>query len=450
MSPQSGSGTMTAGGTGIGVGASRAQPIPWTLLSLPRYAKIMGLPPMRFFRGMTPGISPVLFPNTGCEDLWYKYNWQNNKKVIWYKLATTIASVEQELANLLGWWPAPMFIAEEAHPYPSPYYPEFVGNGRNVKGYLKSIDLKYGKIIAVGRRATSLIGVASTATGSLAYTDEDSDGFYETATIRLATTLTNPNEIKVYYSNTNALPDWEIRSPRSVTISGGFVQVVFDAWQLIDPDLYEDYPNSDGKLSAIDISTTGNYVRTVDVYREYVDSTSPAVQFMWETSSCQLCSGAGCEACSPTTQDGCMIIRDALAGTVAPMPASYDSSSGQWVAGTWENGYEPDSLRVWYYAGERDQRYLRGITNDPLSDFWARIIAYITTASLERPLCGCTNISALSDKLREEYLLTTPGHNFFVTQEVQNCPLGTKWGEVYAWLQIKHAVKDKRLSYALV
>lgn len=448
MSPTSGSGTMTPGAGGIGVGASIAQPIPWTLLSLPRFAKIMGIPPMRFFRGSAPSIDPMPFPMLGCDDIWYKYDWQDGDKVSWMQVATTILSVEQELANLIGYYPAPMFVEEEYHKYPNPFYPEYKGWGIDVKGFLKAVDLKYGKVISQGRRNVALIGTATTGAGSLSYTDEDGDGFFETATIQLATTLTDRNEIKVYYTGRDGEPDWEIRTPRSVVITGGFARIVFDAWQLIDPDLYEDYPTADG-MSAIDISTVANYVTSVDVYREYSDTTQSSVEFYWETS-CELCGGAGCTACALSTQDGCFHMRDADVGLVAPTPATYDSTNAQWTISAWENSREPDALKIWYYAGAYDQRYVKGYTNEPLSDFWARIIAYVTVARLERPLCGCTNISALADKLREEYLLSTSGHSFFVTREIQDCPLGTKWGEVWAWRQIKHSVKDKRLSFALV
>jgi len=64
----------------VGAGQSIAYPIPWTILSLPRFARIMGLPPMRFFRGMTPGIDPMLFADSGCDDLWFKYDWQDSIK----------------------------------------------------------------------------------------------------------------------------------------------------------------------------------------------------------------------------------------------------------------------------------------------------------------------------------------------------------------------------------
>lgn len=445
MSPTTGSGTLTplTGGRGV---SSNLEPIPWTILSLPRFARIMGLPPMRFYRGMTPSISPMLFSSGGCDDMWFKYDWQDGDKVSWMQLAQTILTVEQELASIIGYWAGPMFTVEEEHKYPDPLYPEYKGYGLNTLGYMKSIDLNYGKVISAGRRAVTLIATATTAGASLAYTDEDGDGYAETATITVATALTNENEIKVYYTGTGGEPDYEIRSPRRIVISGGFAVLTFYSWQFIDPELFEDFPNENG-LAAIDISTTGNYVTSVDVYREYVDNSQAPAEFYWE-SSCELCGGSGCEACDLSEQDGCFHVRNADQGIVALQPATY--GSGQWTLAEWQENREPDRVKVWYYSGNQDQRYLRGYTHEPLSDFWARIIAYVTTARLERPLCGCSNIAAMSNKLQEEYLLSTSGHSFFVTRDIQECPLGTKWGEVWAWRQIKHAVKDKRLSFAVI
>ncbi len=79
-------------------------------------------------------------------------------------------------------------------------------------------------------------------------------------------------------------------------------------------------------MSAIDISTVANYVTSVDVYREYTDFTQASTEFYWETS-CELCGGAGCSACSLSTQDGCFHVR-AVPKTrdLAPLAKRIESS----------------------------------------------------------------------------------------------------------------------------
>jgi hypothetical protein len=120
-----------------------------------------------------------------------------------------------------------------------------------------------------------LVGAATVAGGTLVYSDDDGDTFFETATITLPTALTNACELKVYISDTNADPGWEIRRPQSKTITGGNFVGVFDSWLFVDPDLQSEYPTTPGGtgFTAIDISTTANFVTEVDVYREFNDST---------------------------------------------------------------------------------------------------------------------------------------------------------------------------------
>ena len=72
------------------------------------------------------------------------------------------------------------------------------------------------------------------------------------------------------------------------------------------------------------------------------------------------------------------------------------------------------------------------------------------TARLERPICGCTNIQAVAEKLRFDLAVTSGDVRSFLTADVINNPFGTHAGEVMAWKRIKHMVKDKNQSYALV
>lgn len=451
MSPSFGGTTGTPITGGAGSGAISAQPLPYTLLSLTRFAKVMGITPLHFARGYAhvPENNHV-FPDTGCSSMWFKYDWQAYDQVSWMQLAQEIQTVERQIAEIIGYWPAPVWIEEEEHQYPSPYRAEYHGTGHNVRGKPKSIKAEFGKFVTAGRRAVDLIGTATVTGGSLAYTDEDLDGFYETATITLATSLTNPREIKAYFVGADGAQDWEIREPRSVTISGGNVVMVFDSWLLIDPNLYENYPYGSEGTEAINVTTVGNFVNSVEVYREYTDDTQVSSKFYWETS-CLACGGLGCAACNGSTQDGCLYVRDSQLGMVVPYPASYDSAEGQWTgASDWTEGYEPDRVKLWYYAGNQDQAFLRNNRLSPLSEFWARLIAELAITRLDRPLCECSNVRERADNLREDLLKVNRDRSFFATADIQNSPFGSKLGEVEAWRKIKYTIKDKVPKHAVL
>jgi len=446
--PSSGSGTMTPITSGAAIGLQIAQPLPYTLLSIHRYAKIMGISPLHFARGGTPGLNPIIFPDHGCNDTWFKYDWQDADKVSWWQLVHEISAAEQEIANIVGYWPAPLWFAEETRMYERPGMREYHGDGYGLRGVDKGVKTRYGKIVEAGRRAVTLIGSATVGGGSLTYTDEDGDGFFETATVTLATTITDPRQIKMYFSGKDGEIDWEVRPLRSLTISGGFVTAILDSWLLIDPELYEEYPSSDG-IEAIDVSTTANFVTTVDLYREYSDPSQASTQLVWE-SSCEVCGGTGCAVCTAATQDGCLGIRDYNLGIVIPKPASYDAVEGEWEYAILDRYYEPDIVRLWYKAGDLDQAYVKNKSIDPLSNFWAQVIAWMATARLDRPLCGCANVKSKVDDLQKDLSTTTREMGRFFSPDVLGCPFGPRKGEVMAWRRIKYLVKDKVPSYALV
>lgn len=444
---------MPTSGSGVGtpivpsglIVSGLAQPIPYTLLSLARYAKVMGINPAHFWGSSAPNVDPQVMPvSAACSAIWFKYDWQDSDRVGRYSICQEILNAEQDIAAAIGYWPAPMWIAEEQVRYERPYRREFFGYGADVRGQFKGIDSRWGRIVSTGRRAVSLIGTATTGAASLIYSDLDSDGLYETAEITLPTTLTDVNEIKVYFYGMDGDPDWEIREPRSKEITGGNVVIIFDAWLLIDPDLYEFLPTSDGN-SLIDIGTTANFVTAVDVYREYIDESLAPCEFYWEPSY------VGCletdEACDPVTQDGCLRIRNAKSGILSPVPATY--SGGVWELGcSWDGNREPDYLNIWYYAGDVDNKYKRGMSLNPLSDFWAQTIAWLATARLSRPVCACGNLESLTEWLRTDLSKNTRELSFFNPPGALDNPFGTRAGEVAAWRRIGKLVQ-KRPSVAL-
>jgi hypothetical protein len=428
----------------------------YTLLSLDRYAKIMGINPMHFSGGATPSLNPIVMPDYGCSDVWYQYDWQNLDQVSREQIAMLIAEAEGEIANIIGYYPAPVWFEEEDHDYPRPYVREAWGYGDDVRGQFKTITADFGKFLESGERATTLIGTATTAGGTLVYSDDDSDGFYETATITLPTSLTKACEIKAYFTGMSAAQEWEIRPARSVTISGGNVVLVFDSWLLIDPELWEAYPTSDG-VSAINISTTINFVTSVEVYREYTDGTATSAQFFWELGApsaqgfvCPSCGGTGCYVCGYSTQNGCLGARDPNRGILVPSPGTYDSDNAVWDRAIWSEGREPDLVKIWYRAGDLDQRYVKGLSCDPLSHFWAQTIAWLATARIERQLCSCGNAAALAEDLRVDLTKSTPNSRYFVTADIMECPFGVRKGEVMAWRRIKRILKDRRFAVAVV
>lgn len=385
--PSSGSGVGTPIGGGGALGSIKVQPLPVTWLSLHRYAKYVDINPVHFW-GAT-GQDVWNFGGNSCNDIWPGYSWQYGSQISRAELAVAIKDAEDSIADFVGYPLAPTFVSEEHHNYPAYHNKDLISwGGRRDDGLNKSVSAKWKKVIAPGRRAVTLIE----AEAPVVYSDEDGDGFSETATITVTTTVT-PCEVKAYFAGTGAEPGWEIREANGKTASVGTVILRFDSWLFINPNLQAVAPNQDG-YSAIDITTTSNYVAEVDIYREYADPNAVGSQFSW---SCGAHCVANCSVCGSATQDGCLILRNHETGAVVPAPATYTEG---WSSESWSLNRSPEYVKIWYMAGDRSENYLSGRSCDPLSDFWATQIVRLATARLYKPFCQCGNVTAFAKDMQ--------------------------------------------------
>lgn len=398
-----------------------------TLLSLERFARILGINPVHWGGAVGSSIWPA---NGACQDIWPQYSWQTTDELIGREdVALTIATVEQDIKHALGYSLAPEWEVDENHAWVSPHYP----NRRT------TVQTSFGMVISPGRRTVSLID----ADAAVVYSDPDGDGWNERATITVATDLTDEREIKVYTAGKAGDPEWEIRTPRSITISGGNAVIVLDAWLMIDPDLWEEYPTS-SEWQGIDVTDSNNFVTTVDVYREYNDSTLASAEFLTSSGSCSLCGGMYCSSCGET-QDGCFGIRDSRLGFVSPAPGTYNGTAWQYSTVTICGPIH--GVQLSYYAGLRDKQYLAGRSLDPLSHHFAEAIAWMTAARLPAAICNCNNIRDRVRELQRDASAIRERDNGviyarFERNDIFGNPFGTRMGEVKAWQRLVRLVGE--------
>lgn len=412
-----------------------------THLSLQKFAKIFGINPVHFAGGQGASI----WPGEGCGDVWPQHSWQRMDIISREDVAQAIHDAEEDIKRVLGFPVAPEFVVSEQHPWPKFYDHAYWGGPVTASGMKnKTVSARWGHVVDVGRRGTTLIDAAA----AVVYSDPDGDGFDELATITASTTVTDACEVKMYVAGKSADPAWEIRPVKTKTISGGTVTITLDSWLLLDPALWETFPTTGG-FTAIDIEDTESYLTTVDLYREYTNKSSALSQFAWETGpqpSCSLCNGAGCTSCTLTTQDGCLVIRGSNAGTLTPLPATYADST--WTPTYFSLDREPDYVNIWYQAGYRSEEYLAGRTCDPLSDYLAQAIAWLTVARLETQPCGCGHVAAQFKALRRdlaeiERSVGTSFASIRTTDTISN-PFGSKDGEVRAWNRVSRLMANEQ------
>ena len=110
----------------------------------------------------------------------------------------------------------------------------------------------------------------------------------------IATTVTDPAEIKIYYPNTKQ----EI-TPLTVSIVGGNVTITVPRCRLVDMD------NVNNPEEGLDYTDLAVFQTTVDVYRIYTDTADPG-EFLQRTVG----------NCSPDTLALCMEVKDPEIGHV--------------------------------------------------------------------------------------------------------------------------------------
>jgi len=421
-----------------------------TLLSLDRYARLLGINPVHF----SGAAGTIYWPDVGsCDDIWVQHPWQHPHLYISREeLAVAISDAEQEIKEELGFSPAPVWETEEVSYYNAPmdhgvkYIPGAPSSNT-------SVQAEWGYIISAGVRSVTAIELAS----AVVLSDPDGDGWSELATVTAATTVTDKRQVKLYFAGEGAAPEWEIRPLKDVVITAGVATITLDSYLLLDPDLWDAVPTatSYGTPSSIDIEAVGNYVTTVDVYQEATDVSEASAEFLWEKNAysiigtaCPSCQGAGCEVCALTTQDGCLSVRDAKAGIVTPFPGTYNSTSGSWVSAPFSEYRQPDQVKISYHAGYYDPKWLRGDSLDPLSDWFAQAIVWLATARIERGICACDNIQQYITELQRDMTKSTR-EAFFIRYESMDmfhCPWGTRVGEVRAWNRISTLTSKKQFD----
>jgi len=335
-----------------------------------------------------------------------------------------IQAAEQEIAAEVGYNLLPDWTTEERLPYAQPGIPGVYNMyGTNPRGMMNSVELRKGHVISGGVRAKSLIQAGA----AIVTSDSDGDGYAETCTVTVATTVTDVNEIHAYYAGESGADGWEIR-PVTVVLSGGNAVITFKRWQVVDGSITEAI-NPD----PLDAETAANYETTVDVYRVYNDP-STQLQFMWENDGYWETCGT-CAACQFSTQAGCFHLREQRLGMIVPAPASWDASSEEFTSQEWSACRAPDQVRVWYYSGFQDLSL--SAPKVRMAPYWEYAVAFFAASKLDRPVCGCSNVSQFIDKWRRDAAFTSQEEGgWTVTPELMANKLGTTFGAIYAYKQI--------------
>jgi hypothetical protein len=326
---------------------------------LARYAYVTGYTECRFW-----GVSSADEPEDSCREILKKHERD--------MIGKYLAEAQDEIEQVTQYYLAPTWTANEEHRYTIP------------------VTTRWGKVIAPGARGESDISLGAAVSHAV-----------DPATIGpLATTVTDINEVRVFYPDT----DIEI-SPSAITISGGNVTIEIPRCRLATQAAY-------ASGGVIDYGNLANFQTTVDIKRVYNDTSVNATLVWIHGKSCSCALGTGCCSCNESTETACMVIRDRDIGAINVLPATY--SNGAWSRGTSLCNRGAQNVRLNYYSG------LQALT--PQAE---DAIIRLAHSKMPEPPCGC---GVLQDLWRRDR--NTPE---VLTAERLNCPFGLNDGAWIAW-----------------
>ena len=407
--------------------------LPRTLLTLDRWAQIIGLDP-RHFRQITTSVKPA----TTCSKVWKQYSWQEADQVGRYDVADAIQQAERTIAQYLGYKLLPTWEVDERQHTPKPGNAELLRYGATgPRGFPLAVLANWGHFVEGGVQA-KVIEPNGSGVG-ITYSDRDGDGYFETATVTINTTITDEEEIAVFYPNEGGADEWEIRPLREVAISGGVATITLWRHQLVDPDLIEALDPQ-----AVNGATNASFLTTVDVYRRY-NNPSGQLTLIWDPNNffCNACGTATtcCPVCGQTTQEGCLMPKDYLASLLMYRAATYED--GEWSTAAFACNRNPDQLLLSYRAGLEDKT--RDWPKLQMDSQWEKAVAYYALALLDRPVCDCAPMKGLSAYWREDLSRQSPqGGAFQLGDNVLNNPLGTNRAAIHVWNMIQE--QGRRLA----
>jgi hypothetical protein len=413
-----------------------------TLLPLDEWRRIMQLHPWHFWQ-LANNVIPL---TSSCFPLTLEHAWQNAQAVGRAEIVEAIISAERKFHQVFGFSPSPRAEYDEVQV--QMYY-----DRRNT--YLSSADAQgrwlalntlSKKIMNVGKLGLSFIG-----TSAVSYSDIDGDGLSEMFTLSISTSITDPDQIAVYFSsadrydsgNGNEICDrWRVQ-PVSVSIASGTATIKGRAWTVVKPVKYQGYSQNE-----IDPFAASNFVSTLDVYQRAVDTTVQG-DFVWETSpsdDCETCdvSDNTLDPSAVATLNARYVVRDSDIGTLAGEVAYYDDSCDEWITNGWPVAYAPERARIHYTAGyplERGQ----------MAEQMKIIVARLAAAELAQPVCGCDSSNRQLAHWQQDLSRQSGAQDadtYQVAFEDLSNPFGTRRGHVFAWRQLRDLVRERGISTA--
>ena len=173
-----------------------------TMLSLDRFAQLVGLHPLLFNQVSLPQLDEQaqLGGGYGPCGLLVQNAWQAQDAISREDIALAISAAENDIGEVLGYDMLPTYRSEEIMAS-RPYRPELWNRNYDLRGYPTGQRVRRGYIISGGIRAKTVLAAGV----SITYASTGiAQGYADQATITANVgTLTDINEIRLFHPNVN-------------------------------------------------------------------------------------------------------------------------------------------------------------------------------------------------------------------------------------------------------
>jgi hypothetical protein len=417
------------------------------LLPLDIWRAEIGFEPWKFW-GLADG--SIIKDDSKCSGLVREYAWQGTDAAGRDDLRKAIERAEDALFGYLGYRVAPQYVETEPLPWPrfndasQVRYRDMDATGRRVAMMAPEFHIQ-----AMGIEQLTPIGTAG-----LIFSTLYGGNLLETWTAQIATTVTNPSEIAVYFTATDRLNGdgpidrWRIQ-PVTVAIAGGIATITGATWLMVQPYLYDN-----PVLNALNPTVLTNFVSAIEVYQCTTNGdgnsvTTAQATLQYESSDC---GGWGAGFCigqtNGSTDPGTFAevigragIRDRTLGLITPAVATYNAATGLWSSMSACNCYaEPDRVKLRYLAGYP-------LENGVMAKRWQQIVTMLAAAELKRRICACRETNErLHDLQLDMALESTQTERYARSQRDLDSPFGTRLGHIQSWKRAQEYILRRGLA----
>lgn len=405
------------------------------LLPLDAFRRILKYPPYQFW-GLDNAAVKL---DSQCNGVVYEHTYQNSGVGGRDDIREALILAQEKLRNFLQYPIAPEY-REETMAYPT-YLDQRLIRSFPIQaggGWL-SVFTPDGYLQAIG--VESLTAIEDTP---VVYSDEFGTGVDDTFTLSFITTETDPDKIAIYFAEADRVDEEPVSEkyriePIQVQIEAGTATVIGRSWLLVKPILYQAIK----RQIPLDPSTAANFVTEVSAYIRTTDPNGNTVEtsqgaFVWDSIPGYgwwgFCCASSTDPASVARAIARVGIADSQLGLVIPGEAVYNETDLEWhqTVPPWSGICRPpQQVTIRYLAG-------KPLTNRQVDTRLANAVAYLAMAELPERICACDNANRTLYRYQQQLNHTGADQNIFaVTREQLNNPLGTRWGDWYAWNEIK-------------